>query len=357
MSDIQDFIKTIIVFQSFFFAFYLFFQSKGKKISNIILACLLLLIGGQILGVFLSDRGVLSQILIANNKSFGFAYGPLFLLYTQSLIYENFQWKNQYFLHFVIYFTALILFQLWQNPSEVIFILFLMHILGYLTKAITEIYQYRKVLHQNYSQSQLINLKWLEWAIAIFCIILFSDMLQLLLGYVAGEFISQLFLLFTFLLLLFFVSMVVFKGLQHPQLFSGISDEQDNSPIKKYKYSVLEEDDIQEWKQKLFDFIQQEKPQHQEKLTLKDLALQLGLPTKNLSQVINQGFEQNFSDFINSFRIEEAKERFKNPKDEKETVLEVMYEVGFNSKSSFNAIFKQKTGLTPSQFKKKFQQK
>lgn len=57
--------------------------------------------------------------------------------------------------------------------------------------------------------------------------------------------------------------------------------------------------------------------------------------------------------FINNFRIEKAKFLLSNPKEHEETVLEVMYDVGFNSKSSFFTIFKQKTGLTPSQFKKR----
>ncbi|MCB0684696.1 MAG: AraC family transcriptional regulator, partial [Saprospiraceae bacterium] len=48
-----------------------------------------------------------------------------------------------------------------------------------------------------------------------------------------------------------------------------------------------------------------------------------------------------------------ARERLANPADPKETILEVMYEVGFNSKSSFNTLFKQQTGLTPSEYKKK----
>jgi len=56
--------------------------------------------------------------------------------------------------------------------------------------------------------------------------------------------------------------------------------------------------------------------------------------------------------FINDYRIELAKDRFKNPIDAKETILEIMYDVGFNSKSSFYTIFKQKTGHTPSEYKK-----
>jgi AraC-like DNA-binding protein len=55
---------------------------------------------------------------------------------------------------------------------------------------------------------------------------------------------------------------------------------------------------------------------------------------------------------VNRYRIEEAKRLLTNPPDKKITVLEVLYEVGFNSKSSFNTLFKKYTGLTPSEFKK-----
>jgi AraC-like DNA-binding protein len=62
---------------------------------------------------------------------------------------------------------------------------------------------------------------------------------------------------------------------------------------------------------------------------------------------------QNFYDFINRHRIDEASRLLTNPADEKITILEVLYEVGFNSKSSFNTLFKKYTGLTPTEFRKK----
>lgn len=88
-------------------------------------------------------------------------------------------------------------------------------------------------------------------------------------------------------------------------------------------------------------------------LTLDQLALQLSLRPRVLSQVINDRLGQNFYDFINRYRIQEASRLLTNPKDRKITILEVLYEVGFNSKSSFNTLFKKYTGLTPSEFKKK----
>jgi AraC-like DNA-binding protein len=88
-------------------------------------------------------------------------------------------------------------------------------------------------------------------------------------------------------------------------------------------------------------------------LTLEQLASQLKLRPKLLSQAINEGLGQNFFEFVNTYRIGEAKRLLTDPADKKITVLEVLYQVGFNSKSSFNTVFKKQTGMTPSEFKKK----
>ena len=89
-------------------------------------------------------------------------------------------------------------------------------------------------------------------------------------------------------------------------------------------------------------------------LSLDTLAAKLDVTSKKLSQTINETFNQNFFEYINTYRIEEAKQIFENTSDSRLTVLEVMYDCGFNSKSSFNTIFKAKTGITPSEYKKRF---
>ncbi|MDX1667550.1 MAG: helix-turn-helix domain-containing protein, partial [Saprospiraceae bacterium] len=82
-----------------------------------------------------------------------------------------------------------------------------------------------------------------------------------------------------------------------------------------------------------------------------ELAEMLDLPAKTLSQVINESLDQHFFDFINQYRIEEAKRLLCLSKNSFTTILEVMYAAGFNSKSSFNTAFKKHTGTTPSQFR------
>ena len=71
-----------------------------------------------------------------------------------------------------------------------------------------------------------------------------------------------------------------------------------------------------------------------------------------LSELINRAFNQNFFDFINSYRIEEAKKMLTYDSDERRTVLEVLYDSGFNSKSAFNNAFKRNTGITPTEYRK-----
>ena len=69
-----------------------------------------------------------------------------------------------------------------------------------------------------------------------------------------------------------------------------------------------------------------------------------------LSHVINASFNQNFRDFINSYRIEESKSRLVQ---DDMNILNIAYEVGFNSKSAFNTAFKKFTGMTPKEYRKK----
>ena len=85
-------------------------------------------------------------------------------------------------------------------------------------------------------------------------------------------------------------------------------------------------------------------------LTLNDLSTAIGANSRKVSKTINETMKSNFFELINSYRIAAAKKAFEKNSDPKLTVLEVMYSVGFNSKSSFNTQFKHITGKTPSEF-------
>lgn len=112
------------------------------------------------------------------------------------------------------------------------------------------------------------------------------------------------------------------------------------------------EEDIEALKHKLFDTLENKKLYLDESLSLGDLADELGLSTKKLSELLNQHLDTNFYNLINNYRVNEVIARLEVPDSEKYTLLGIAYDCGFQSKASFNRIFKQKTGKSPSAYRK-----
>ncbi|MFM8911335.1 MAG: helix-turn-helix domain-containing protein, partial [Flammeovirgaceae bacterium] len=101
---------------------------------------------------------------------------------------------------------------------------------------------------------------------------------------------------------------------------------------------------------KLSHYMETKKPYTNPKLTLVELAHSLDMPPYVVSKVINHGFDKNFFDFVNSYRIEEFKKRVEDPQFRNYTLLSIAFDVGFNSKTAFNRSFKKITNQTPSTF-------
>ena len=119
----------------------------------------------------------------------------------------------------------------------------------------------------------------------------------------------------------------------------------------KYERSGLKEKDAKKHLQQLFKYMDQEKPYLDVDLTIHDVSKALEIPRHYLTQVINGLLGKNFYTFINEYRIKEVKKLLVNDEYSKYTLTSIAYEAGFSSKSSFNSIFKNSTGMTPSQFK------
>ena len=87
-------------------------------------------------------------------------------------------------------------------------------------------------------------------------------------------------------------------------------------------------------------------------LSLRDLSSRLNIHSNYISRIINEQFEMSYNDYINMYRIEEIKAKLTDPEKNSKTVLEIMYETGFYSKSAFNTAFKKFTGTTPSEYRR-----
>ena len=127
--------------------------------------------------------------------------------------------------------------------------------------------------------------------------------------------------------------------------------ESEELSAKKYEKSQLTPERSERYLNKLLQFMEKEKPFTDGDLTIQKLADKLSIPAPHLSQTINERLGKSFPDFINSYRVEEAKKKLLDPALKHLSVLGIAEEVGFSSKSSFNSVFKKHTDMTPSEFR------
>jgi AraC-like DNA-binding protein len=216
--------------------------------------------------------------------------------------------------------------------------------------------KYQKLIPENYSYTEKINLNWLKW-IVISLLLVFVTLFPLITYGVNLGLVSQK-NLFAVVgsILTFYLFFIGFFGLQQTTVFMNIAVETisksttDSKP--NYKNSGLNDEMVDDLFQKLVLHMEQNKPYLDENLSLATLAQQLDLTSNQLSQIINQKTSSNFFNFINSYRVEAVKVRLKDPAFAHYSILAICYDCGFQSKSSFNKIFKQMVGKTPLEFQK-----
>ncbi len=137
-----------------------------------------------------------------------------------------------------------------------------------------------------------------------------------------------------------------------PQSEPDIPISTPEPPSPRYQRSTLTVEESQIALHRLRRLMEYDKLFLDSTLTLAALAERVGLPAQHLSQVINEQCGQNFADFVNSYRIEEAKRRLHDQHFAHYSILAISEDSGFHSKSTFNTAFKKHTGLTPSEFRK-----
>ena len=147
--------------------------------------------------------------------------------------------------------------------------------------------------------------------------------------------------------------------LGHLGIYSfGVAKEQDS--IRKFSMQktnpIVKEVKQNEHIKTLQQMINRDKIHLDNNITLESVAEKLNLNKSYLSRLINSELKMNFSDYLNSVRVEEAKSYISNPEFSNYTLVAIGLEAGFNSKSAFNNAFKKFTGLTPSEYRKSLAQ-
>lgn len=148
----------------------------------------------------------------------------------------------------------------------------------------------------------------------------------------------------------FMIYSSIYFTVKNPDIFIGTFRK---LPILKYNRSSLTEEKAEEYAKKIVEYTEKEKLYLNPDLKMSDLSKSLSIPSHHISQVINDKLGTSFTDFINKYRINDAKKLLKDPEYDKFTILSIAYESGFKNKASFNSAFKKFTKITPSEFKKK----
>jgi AraC-like DNA-binding protein len=120
----------------------------------------------------------------------------------------------------------------------------------------------------------------------------------------------------------------------------------------KYKNAPVDEETKARYKKILDEYIEQTKPYMDPDVTLEKVAKDISINARTLSQIINELFNNNFNGYINKFRIQESLKQLSDNRNKK-TILEILYDSGFNSKSAFYTEFKKYTTITPQEYRNK----
>ena len=378
----QETLYYIGISQSLFVALVML-TKKEKQVSDILLMLWLLTISFKMAVLIISaEHGEFFD----NQFSIGLiplTFGPFLYLYTKYLMFRRYFFRSKDFLHFfpfLIFTTLYFMFfkeeLVFDGPFmfqkdgfifvRVIYaVAFVSSIYFYTFKTLQILRRHRKQLRDRFSYfSENNELNWLYSLTGIFAL---TYIIYISLGaynalkevqYFDISYISDVCLT----MLTFAVS---YFGIKQPYLFKIIPEtKEDRSEIirteetedkddnkEKYKNSNLSDEQKEEYITHIYAFMQAEKPYLNAELTVQDLSKQLNISRHHLTEILNNDIGKNFFTFINEYRVDEVKRRLLHPKFEHLTIVAIAFESGFNSKSTFNSIFKQNTGKTPSQWK------
>jgi AraC-like DNA-binding protein len=302
-----------------------------------------------------------------------FTYGPLMFLYVKFMTKpeKRFNWLALlHFIPFVVFFTVSVIFRSeplvrdlrsFFVPDKLISLrivygtCFFLSITIYSILAFIEIKRHQENMKNLVSfTSNVITLNWLKVIsisfYAAYFILFILGGLNMIGNYIPFD---PYFVIFGFIALFSFA--FSFYGITQPVIFGQVvkTNGDEKKEAEKYSKSGLRDKQAEELLQKLITFVEGKKPYLDRDLNINDLSSLTGISRHYITQILNEKHNRNFFTFINEYRVKEVIERFSDPRFNNYTILAIAFDAGFNSKTTFNSIFKSQTGLTPSHYRMK----
>lgn len=373
--DFVTIVLSVGIFQGIFLTIFLLFSNEVAGKSNKILAGFIFSFTLLTLNDLLVETKALLDFpnLFLLLDPLIFVLGPLAYFYIRDLVTEQKALRLKDLFHFLpAAFLWIILIPIYLQSTtskenlilesystlgedtDFILIFAAIHLLVYFIISIVGITKYQQEIKENFSFEEKINLKWLKYFLIITSVLWIFFTIQVLFQFNQLKSINDL---------LFTISMylVGYYGLLRAPIKIDVKDKTtiikggsfESDSRKKYASSPLTEEDSNRILLKLKHEMVEKKYYLKNDLKLSELSEYIQIPSYQISQVINEKLNKNFFDFINDYRVEEFKQKLADNKYNNYTLLAIGLDSGFNSKASFNSVFKKSTGITPSVYRDK----
>lgn len=371
---LADILLATSIIQSLGLAAFLLLPGTFRLISNRLLAASVLTFAAGLGEIFLYSTGVALRHpnLAYLGTLVGLLQAGLLYLYAQSLMYRDFRLVPGHAIHTLLFWvvSAIFLVEYYLQPGEVKLQILMsrdhpgvltspllaaaIHLvfLGYLWATIRALGRFGTTVRQLFSNLENKQLAWLRTLLIGYAFVWTLSLLYCLSAHVfkssaSAQWVSVIGAVTGFL----FINYLLIHALRQPAIFSGLSaeearlarndDDDRDTPEEAVDDALL---------RRLATHMTEARPYLDANLTVEQLARQLGVPTRELSETINRGLEKNFFEFVCDYRVADACRRLQAA-EASTTILQVMYDSGFNSKSVFNTAFKKTTGMTPSAYR------
>ncbi|MFY7733526.1 MAG: helix-turn-helix domain-containing protein [Bacteroidia bacterium] len=318
-----------------------------------------------------------------------FLLPPVLYFYIKTLLDKSFQFSRKAYIHFVpatiylIYsFIIFIIdkvilneyyfysdgkdkdFSLWYQVAGFFSLAF------YLIRSIRTYNSYRIMTYNSVSFAESVMFKWAKRFLTAFLMLIILRMLFFMINPEWDEFGKKFWYYVSFSILFYYVSISGYtNSILSATSFkdstinpnTDLKLEADNISETEFTNETKEEknkvQDLDIWKEKIETLMCNNKMYENPQLVISDISSKLGTHSKKVSQVINQGFNMNFNDFINYYRITYFLQKIQGGEHNIQTFLSIAFECGFNSKSTFNRAFKRATSLNPKEYIEKYYKK
>lgn len=297
-----------------------------------------------------------------------FLLGPAIYFYSKTLMNPAYEFSKKDWVHFIpallyiLYALVIFITDVWildsfyfyadgrdKDLDPVYQFIGTTYLVIYVSLSIKMYFNYKLKIYNELSFADAVTYQWFKQFLIALVTILIARIVFLIIYPNWGDFGAKFWYYFIFSVLFYYIALNAYTNTitlsipfelpaeKKPAVEKGTRLPQDLPASKRSLEKVMKD-------QSLYRI---------PTLTLEDLSRELNISKEQISTIINQGFGMNFNDYVNSYRIEEIKKRFKNGDASRFTILGIALDSGFNSKTTFNRAFKKYTGFTPIQYLKK----